>query len=132
VPDETPAEWERLAREVHARLRGGGDRAELGIGDNPMAELAPDLAKILGGLAIGRQYSRPQLDLKTRALCTSAALIALGEEPYAVNWLSHALNVGATREELVELASQLFFYVGSPRAVQGFAAVREALRRHDL
>ncbi len=34
------------------------------------------------------------------------------------------MAVGATREEIIELMIQLFTYVGTPKAVTGFAAAK--------
>ena len=45
------------------------------------ADVAPDLVKFAIDFAFGEVLSRPGLDLRTRELCTVAALSALGAEP---------------------------------------------------
>ena len=66
----------------------------------------------------------PTIDLKTRALCTVACLVGLGEQRYVENWIANSMNVGATKDEIVELMVQLFVYVGTPKAVIGFEAAK--------
>lgn len=112
-----PDQWADKAAEVSRRLHPADGTSALA--DNPMARLAPELAQVVNSMALGGCYARPELDLKTRALCTVAALVALGEADYAGNWMGNALNVGATEVEIVELLEQLFVYVGTPRLGAG-------------
>jgi 4-carboxymuconolactone decarboxylase len=91
---------------------------------NPMAELAPEFAELIQTIARGRSYANPTIDLKTRALCTVACLVGLGQQSYIETWIANAMTAGATREEIVELMIQLFTYVGTPNAVTGFAAAK--------
>jgi 4-carboxymuconolactone decarboxylase len=115
-------EWRADAMTTRARLHPSTGQPSLG--NNPMADLDAEFATLVIDFALGGEYARPELDLKTRAMCTVAALIALGEEPYAANWIDNALNVGATREEIVALLRQLFFYIGTPRTVSGFGVAK--------
>jgi 4-carboxymuconolactone decarboxylase len=119
-------EWRSKAAKVRARYWRGTAKTGAGPAANPMAELAPDFAQLMADISFGETYANPALDLKTRALCTVAALVALGEETYAANWMGNALRAGATSEEVVELLKQLFFYVGSTRTLCGFAAAKSA------
>ena len=43
-----------------------------------MAELAPEIMKLVDSVVYGEVYNRPAVDLKTRSLCTIAALVVLG------------------------------------------------------
>ena len=88
-----------------------------------MAELDPELAELVQVIARGRSYADPVVDLKTRALCTMACLVAIGEQPYIETWVGNALSAGATVDEIVSIISQLFVYVGTPRAVTAYDAV---------
>src|SRR5207302_8793261 len=115
-------EWQARAKTVESRLYPSAGRSRLAA--NAMAELEPELSALVQVIARGRSYADPTLDLKTRALCTVACLVAIGEQPYIENWIANAMNVGATREEIVELMVQLFTYVGTPRAVTGFSAAK--------
>lgn len=121
-------EWAEKSAETRAKFHPGSGRSVLNT--NPWAELSPEMSKVVNDLAMGGVYSDPTLDLKTRALCTVAALVALGEETYAVNWMRNALTVGATQEELATIVDQLFVYIGTPKTVSGFRAVKQATAEH--
>jgi 4-carboxymuconolactone decarboxylase len=122
-------QWRTRAVATRAELHPTTGQPSLSI--NPMADLDAEFATLVIDFALGGEYARPELDLKTRALCTVAALIALGEEPYAANWIDNALNLGATREEIVALLRQLFFYIGTPRTVRGFGAAKAVFDARD-
>jgi 4-carboxymuconolactone decarboxylase len=115
-------DWERAAEGVKERF--SDSKARPRFDGNPMAELAPELATLVQTLARGRSYADPTIDLKTRALLTVACLVGLGEQKYIETWIANAMAVGATRDEIVELIIQLFTYVGTPKAVAGFAAAK--------
>jgi 4-carboxymuconolactone decarboxylase len=86
-----------------------------------LRDVCPDFADMTIDWAIGGIMARPGLDLVTRELVLVASCVTLG---YAMPQLrAHAeaaLNVGASREQLVETVLQLTFYAGGP-------AVRNAL-----
>ncbi len=75
----------------------------------------------------GRVYSRPALDLRTRQLCTIAALTALGGHTgpqLAVN-IEHSLAAGATEAEITEAIWQMAVYGGMPAAINGLNVARQ-------
>jgi 4-carboxymuconolactone decarboxylase len=115
-------EWNERAQAVKKQFYPTTGTSRLA--GNAMAELDPMFAELIQVVARGRAYADPTLDLKTRALCTVACLVALGKQPYVENWIANAMNVGATRDEIVELMVQLFVYVGTPHAVVGFEAAK--------
>lgn len=97
-----------------------------------LSDLAPDLGRYIVEFGFGDVYSRPGLDLKTRELATVAALVAMGTaRPQLLVHLAAALNVGATREELVEVIIQMTLYAGFPASINGIAALREVLAAHQ-
>jgi 4-carboxymuconolactone decarboxylase len=113
-------DWEAAARAVAARLHGTGQSP---LARNAMAELDPELADLVQVIARGRSYADPVVDLKTRALCTMACLVAMGEQPYIETWVANSIAAGATLDEVASIMSQLFVYVGTPRTVTAFDAV---------
>ena len=115
-------EWSKRAEAVKQQFYPSTGRSRLAA--NAMAELDPEFAELIQVVARGRAYADPTLDLKTRALCTVACLVSLGEQKYVENWIANAMNVGATKDEIVELMVQLFVYIGTPRAVIGFEAAK--------
>ena len=122
-------EWESAAAEIRSRL--AATRVRPRFEGNPMAELAPEFAELIQTVARGRSYADPTLDLKTRALCTVACLVGLGQQAYIETWIANAMTAGASREEIVELMIQLFTYVGTPKAVTGFAAAKAVFDESD-
>ena len=69
-----------------------------------LADIAPDFARYLIEFPFGDIYSRPGLDLRSREIAVVTALTALGNAtPQLKVHLQAALNVGVTREEIVEV-----------------------------
>lgn len=67
------------------------------------ADVAPDLVRFAIDFAFGEVLSRPGLDLRTRELCTVAALSALGHAPQLKWHAEAALSVGAHQGEVDEV-----------------------------
>jgi 4-carboxymuconolactone decarboxylase len=88
--------------------------------------IAPDLARYVIEFPFGDIYTRPGLDLKSREIATIAALTAMGNaQPQLKVHIQAALNVGCTREEIVEVVIQMAVYAGFPAALNGMTAVKE-------
>ncbi|MEO5661558.1 MAG: carboxymuconolactone decarboxylase family protein [Polaromonas sp.] len=97
-----------------------------------LSDIAPDFARLLIEFPFGDIYSRPGLDLKTRELAVVAALSALGNAaPQLKVHINGALNVGASREEVVEVIMQMAVYAGFPAALNGLFAAKEAFTHRD-
>jgi 4-carboxymuconolactone decarboxylase len=91
-----------------------------------LADIAPDFARYLIEFPFGDIYSRPGLDLRSREIAVVAALTAMGNaEPQLKVHLRAALNVGVTRQEIVEVIMQMAVYAGFPAALNGLTAARE-------
>jgi len=92
-----------------------------------LADIAPDLGRYIVEFAFGDVYSRPGLSLREHQIATVAALTALGTaQPQLRVHVGAALNVGLTREEIVEVMIQMAVYAGFPAALNGIAAARDA------
>lgn len=99
---------------------------------NSLADIAPDFAKYLIEFPFGDIYSRPQLDLKSREIAVVAALTALGNAtPQLKVHIHGALNVGCTREEVVEVIMQMAVYAGFPAALNGLFAAKEVYAERE-
>jgi 4-carboxymuconolactone decarboxylase len=70
------------------------------------------------------------LDIKTRSLCTVAALIALGK-PQIHGHIRAALAIGATRQEIADVITHIAFYAGFPAAGNAQRAAREVFAELD-
>jgi 4-carboxymuconolactone decarboxylase len=91
-----------------------------------LRDIAPDFARYLIEFPFGDIYSRPGLDLKSREIAVVAALTALGNAaPQLKVHIQGALNVGVTRDEVVEVIMQMAIYAGFPAALNGLAAAKE-------
>ena len=91
-----------------------------------LADIAPDFARYLVEFPFGDIYSRPGLDLRSREVATIAALAALGNAtPQLKVHIQAGLNVGLSREEIVEILMQMAVYAGFPAALNGLFAARE-------
>ncbi|WP_321821717.1 MULTISPECIES: carboxymuconolactone decarboxylase family protein [unclassified Burkholderia] len=97
-----------------------------------LASIAPDFGRMLIEFPFGDIYSRPQLDLKAREIATIAALAALGNaQPQLKVHIEAALNVGCTRDEIVEVFMQMAVYAGFPAALNALFAAHEVFTRRD-
>ncbi len=91
-----------------------------------LRDIAPDFARYLIEFGFGDIYSRPGLDLKSREIAVVAALTALGNAaPQLRVHIQAALNVGVTRDEVVEVIMQMAVYAGFPAALNGLNAAKE-------
>ncbi|EQM68316.1 carboxymuconolactone decarboxylase family protein [Pseudomonas tohonis] len=92
--------------------------------------IAPDFARYLVEFPFGDIYSRPGLDLKSREIAVVAALTALGNAAPQLKVHVHgALNVGASRTEIIETIMQMAVYAGFPAALNGLAVAREVFEQ---
>nr|WP_236656893.1 carboxymuconolactone decarboxylase family protein [Acidisarcina polymorpha] len=74
-------------------------------------------------------YSRLGLDLKTRELAVVAALMAMGNATPQLKVHVHgALNVGASREEVLEIIIQIAVYARFPAALNGLTWAKDVFR----
>lgn len=98
-----------------------------------LGEVAPDFARYIFEFGYGDIYSRPGLDLRTRMLATVAGLVSLGhaERELEVH-IGSALNVGATKEEVVEVIMQMALYAGFPAALDALFIARKVFSARGL
>ncbi|MDR3371580.1 carboxymuconolactone decarboxylase family protein [Rhodoferax sp.] len=93
---------------------------------NSLSDIAPDFARYLIEFPFGDIYSRPGLDLRSREIAVVAALTAMGHAaPQLKVHIEGALNVGVTRDEVVEVMMQMAVYAGFPAALNGLFAAKE-------
>lgn len=93
---------------------------------NSLRDIAPDFTRYLIEFPFGDIYSRPGLDLRSREIAVVAALTALGNAaPQLKVHIEGALNVGVSRDEVVEVIMQMAVYAGFPAALNGLFAAKE-------
>ena len=93
----------------------------------PAAKVAPDFYRYVAETAFGMIWSRPGLAIRDRSLVTCAQLAALGKTEELKAHLRGALNVGISKEELVEVLMQTAVYAGVPAANDALKAAAEVL-----
>ena len=93
----------------------------------PAQKLAPEFFGLVTQFAFGMFWSRPNLDLRSRSLCTVAQLAALGRTDELKGHLLGARNLGISREELIEVLMQTAVYAGVPAAVNALNAAADVL-----
>jgi 4-carboxymuconolactone decarboxylase len=97
-----------------------------------LAGIAPDFARYVIEFPFGDIYSRPGLTLREREVATVAALAALGNaQPQLKVHIEAALNVGLTRDEIVEILMQMAVYAGFPAALNGLFAAKDVFATRD-
>ena len=111
-------------REVQAQL---WPKVSEGSGDFPAARMAPDFFRYVAESAFGMLWSRPGLAVRDRSLVTVAQLAALGRTDELRAHLAGALNVGISREELIEVLMQTAIYAGVPAANEALRAAVDVL-----
>jgi 4-carboxymuconolactone decarboxylase len=129
VPAEPPRSdgfeaLDAMGREVMAKLHG--ERANQGYaapGNAITGELYPSAIRY----GYGELWSRPGLDHRQRMLCAIAAFCAMGLESQLRKFGKSALNVGLTKEEIIEAVIQTGPYGGFPRALNGLSILSEVL-----
>jgi len=123
IQDRYERGWEKL-KEIDGKA---GERVVESLRD-----IAPDFARYLIEFPFGDIYSRPGLDVKSREIAVIAALTALGNAaPQLMVHIHGALNVGCTREEVVEVIVQMSVYAGFPAALNGLFSAKEVFQERD-
>ncbi|KFC66355.1 4-carboxymuconolactone decarboxylase [Devosia sp. LC5] len=113
--------YERGTRKL-AEIDGEGGQAVIAS----LADIAPDFARYIVEFPFGDIYSRPGLDLRAREVATIAALTAMGNaRPQLKVHIRAGLNVGLSRDQIVETIMQMAVYAGFPAALNGLFAAKE-------
>ena len=101
--------------------------ARAGGQELPAQKVAPEFFPLVLQFVFGMFWARPNLDLRSRSLCTVAQLAALGRTDELKGHLAGALRLGIRREELIEVLMQTACYAGVPAAVQALNAAVDVL-----
>lgn len=100
---------------------------------NPLADIAPDLQRLVIEFGYGDIHDRPDLDAGIRQLVIITALTTLGDSNRQIQThIGSALGAGITPKAIVECIMQTIPYVGFPRAINGLTAARAAFEKYDV
>jgi 4-carboxymuconolactone decarboxylase len=97
-----------------------------------LEDVAPDMSRFVVEFPYSEIYTRSEVDLKTRELCTVAALTVLGTVPQLKDHIGGALNVGNSPTEIVEIILQMSAYCGFPKSINGLVAAKEVFKERNL
>ena len=105
-------------------------------GRDHLGQLAPKFAELNDDVLFGEVWSREkQLSARDRSMITIAALFSAGLYPQLKSHLALGKEHGITKEEAVEIVTQLAFYCGWPKAWSTFPMIQEVYgdeKREDL
>lgn len=121
-PERTMSLEDMMAagREVQAALHGSRKDDAHASPDNPITST---IYPLIVQYCYGEIWNRPGLERRVRALCAVAAFAALDHEPLLRKFALSALNVGASRTEVVEAVVQIGPYSGFAFTLKGLTAV---------
>ena len=95
-------------------------------GRDRLGKLAPQFATLNDDVLFGEVWAREeQLSARDRSMITIAALFSAGLYPQLKSHLILGREHGITREEAVEIVTQLAFYCGWPKAWSTFPMIDE-------
>ena len=95
-------------------------------GRKNLGELAPKFAELNDDVLFDEVWSREdKLSLRDRSMITISALMAQGLFPQLKSHFIMGKEHGVTKEEAVEIVTQLAFYSGWPKAWSAFGLIKE-------
>ena len=114
-------QYVRGMQEIRSHFGDAADNWIAAIGD-----IYPEFATVNVEFPFAELYQRDIRDDKTRELCTVAALTVKGFAlPELKVLVKGALNTGSSREEILEIVTQMIAYCGFPAAPNALLAVKE-------
>jgi 4-carboxymuconolactone decarboxylase len=112
---------------VNQTSKGAGDRVLKSLSD-----IAPDMGDFIIEFSYGDVIARNILTPKHKEIAMIAVAAAKGTmEPQMKVHIHAALNVGCTKQEIVELMYHMAVYAGFPPALNGITAVREVFQQRE-
>ena len=120
-PDESGARHDRGLQALNQTSKDAGERVIKSLSD-----IAPDMAQFIIDFCYGDVISRNVLSPKHKEIAMIAVCIAKGTmEPQMKVHMHAGLNVGLTKQEIVELMTHMAVYAGFPAALNGLSAARQ-------
>lgn len=116
---ETYARGLKLLNKLH-----GGHAGEDIV--NALKDICPDYATMTIEWGFGEMFGREGLDIKTRELAVIASCVTLGNAmPQLKAHIEAAINVGATKQEIIEVIVQTALYAGFALATNALFVAKE-------
>ncbi len=133
--DFRPAAWddckadkrERGIRMLEETSKGAGRKVMESLGD-----IAPDMVNFLIEFSYGTIFCREVLIPCRKEIIAIAGMTAAGTmRPQLKVHIKAAINVGLTKEQIIEIMYHTAVYAGFPAALNGISAAREVFAEPD-
>jgi 4-carboxymuconolactone decarboxylase len=104
---------------------------EVRTGMEEIKKISPDLWNMIVSFGFGELYARNRISLQHREYITLTTLITQGAFDQFKVHLQAALNIGVSKEEIIEIIIQCVGYVGFPKAVQAMGIAGEIFKQNE-
>ena len=102
-------------------------------GRENLGKLAPKFAELNDDVLFGEVWIREdKLSLRDRSMITISALMAQGLFPQLKSHFEIGKKHGITKEEAVEIVTQIAFYAGWPKAWSAFSLIKEVYSDEEV
>ena len=102
-------------------------------GREKLGELAPKFAELNDDILFGEVWSREdKLSLRDRSMITISALMAQGLFPQLKSHFELGKKHGVTKEEAIEIVTQIAFYSGWSKAWSAFPLIQEVYENSEI
>lgn len=127
VCDMADGRYERGLERLDEITQGAGQSVV-----DRLSQTSPDIARYVIEYPYGDIFCRPGLSDQQRQLAIISALAALGyAQPELQVHIHGALNVGVSREEVIEAMILISVYAGFPASLHGIRAAEAVFAERD-
>jgi 4-carboxymuconolactone decarboxylase len=129
---DAPNPFEMMMRQAQEMAKAMNPALE-SFSPKGFEKLWPTMPRDFMEMSFGRGLSTEGLDAKTRLLLTLAGLTMLGAQSDTQIRLTvrHALEAGATRDEIAETIAQMAMFAGIPSMTRAMEFAREVMDEAD-
>jgi 4-carboxymuconolactone decarboxylase len=129
---DAPNPFEMMMRQAQEMAKAMNPALE-SFSPKGFEKLWPTMPRDFMEMSFGRGLSKEGLDAKTRLLLTLAGLTMLGAQSDTQIRLTvrHALEAGATRDEIAETIAQMAMFAGIPSMTRAMEFAREVMDEAD-
>ncbi|MBC7132725.1 MAG: carboxymuconolactone decarboxylase family protein [Roseovarius sp.] len=129
---DAPNPFEMMMRQAQEMARAINPALE-SFSPKGFEKLWPTMPREFMEMSFGKGMNKDGLDAKTRLLLTLAGLTMLGAQSDTQIRLTvrHALEAGATRDEIAETIAQMAMFAGIPSMTRAMEFAREVLDEAD-
>lgn len=95
--------------------------------------IAPDVGRYILEFAFGDIYEKDTLSFREREIITITSLLTQGDtKNQLIVHINGSLNVGITKEEIIEVLTHCIPYVGFPKVLNAIMIAKEVFETRKL